>query len=93
MIGQYNQYHQIGMGTLTSNEFVPKENTEEDSTHWKGKPSKFFIMQIDNEQQANPSNPRNFKMNDEQWNFVYRYYPEYGSAPYDLMVWLHEQAT
>jgi hypothetical protein len=31
-------------------------------------------------------------MNDEQWNFIFKYYPEYGSGPYDLMVWIHNQA-
>ena len=31
-------------------------------------------------------------MNDEQWNFIFKYYPEYGSGPYDLMVWLLAQA-
>lgn len=50
-------------------------------------------MEIDNEQQADPTNPGNFKMNDEQWNFIFKYYPEYGSGPYDLMVWLFNQAT
>jgi hypothetical protein len=39
-----------------------------------------------------PTNPMNYEMNDEQWNFVYKYYPEYGSGPYDLMVWLFSQA-
>jgi len=31
-------------------------------------------------------------MNDEQWNFIFKYYPEYGSGPYDLMVWIHNSA-
>ena len=24
---------------------------------------------------------------------IHKYYPEYGSGPFDLMVWLHQQAT
>lgn len=39
-----------------------------------------------------PANPMNYEMNDEQWNFIFKYYPEYGSGPYDLMVWLFNQA-
>ena len=43
-------------------------------------------------QQPDPANPGNFEMNEEQWNFVFKYYPEYGAGPYDLMVWLYNQA-
>ena len=64
------------------------EDPVDESTPWKGKPSKFFTLEIDSEAKPDPANPGNFKMNDEQWNFVFKYYPEYGAGPYDLMVWL-----
>lgn len=48
-------------------------------------------MEVDNEQPADPSNPGNFKMTDEQWHFVFKYYPEYGAGPYDLFVWIYNQ--
>lgn len=32
-------------------------------------------------------------MNSDQWNFIYKYYPEYGSGPYELMVWLFNEAA
>jgi len=31
-------------------------------------------------------------MNQEQWNFIFKHYPEYGGAPYTMMVWLYGQA-
>jgi hypothetical protein len=30
-------------------------------------------------------------MNDEQWKFIFKHYPEYGAAPYDMMTWLYAQ--
>ena len=30
-------------------------------------------------------------MNDEQWKFFFKHYPEYGAAPYDMMIWLYSQ--
>ena len=30
-------------------------------------------------------------MNDEQWKFIFKHYPEYGAAPYDMMTWLYSQ--
>ena len=70
-----------------------EEEVIDESTAWKGKPSKFFTLEIDEENQPTPENPGNFKMNQEQWNFIYKYYPEYGASPYDLMVWLFNQAV
>jgi len=46
-------------------------------------------------QQARPTeanNPMNWELNEEQWNFIYKFYPEYGAAPYDLMTWIYAQA-
>lgn len=31
-------------------------------------------------------------MNDEQWKFIYKHYPDYGLAPYEMMTWLFGQA-
>jgi len=64
----------------------------DESTAWKGRPSKFFVMPQTGTPSADGSNPMNYEMNDEQWNFIFKYYPEYGSGPYDLMVWLFNQS-
>ena len=37
-------------------------------------------------------NPLNFDMNQEQWNFIFKNYPEYAAAPYDMMTWLYGSA-
>ena len=34
----------------------------------------------------------NLECSQEQWNFVYKYYPEYGSSPYELITWLFGEA-
>ena len=31
-------------------------------------------------------------MNDDQWDFIFKYYPEYAQAPYTMMSWLFGQA-
>lgn len=31
-------------------------------------------------------------MTQEQWNFIFKFYPEYGQAPYDMMIYLYGQA-
>jgi peptide chain release factor subunit 3 len=31
-------------------------------------------------------------MTEEQWNFIFKYYPEHGATPYTMMVWLYGQA-
>lgn len=69
---------------------IAAEEVVDETTAWKGKPSSFFVMpQGTGTPEGN--NPNNFEMNDEQWNFIFKYYPEYGSGPYDLMVWIHQQ--
>lgn len=30
-------------------------------------------------------------MNEDQWKFIFKHYPEYGSAPYDMITWLYAQ--
>ena len=30
-------------------------------------------------------------MKDEQWNFMFKHYIEYCSAPYDMITWLYAQ--
>ena len=69
-----------------------KEEEEEvdDSVQWKGKPSSFFVMEQDAEKNEDKvNNPNNWVMNDAQWNFIFKHYPEYGSAPYELMTFLY----
>ena len=31
-------------------------------------------------------------MNNDQWNFMFIYYPEFGENPYKMMTWLYGQA-
>ena len=38
-------------------------------------------------------NPDNLYMNDKQWDFIYKYYPEYGQAPWELMRYLFDLAS
>ena len=66
------------------------EEVVDESTAWKGKPSSFFVMKQGEAGSGDATNLMNFEMNDEQWNFIYKYYPEYGAGPYDLMVWLNQ---
>ena len=39
-----------------------------------------------------PMNLGNFELSQEQWNFIFKFYPEYGNNPYEMMVWLYGQA-
>jgi len=75
---------------------TPKIEEEEVdmSTPYRGKPSKFFVMNpmATAPEQPEANNPMNLEMNPEQWNFVFKHYPEYGSAPYDMMTWLYGMA-
>jgi hypothetical protein len=41
---------------------------------------------------VDPTNEMNLECNDEQWNFIFKYYPEYGSSPYQLITWLFGEA-
>lgn len=33
-----------------------------------------------------------FELNDEQWDFIFKHYPEYGAAPYEMMTWIYGTA-
>jgi hypothetical protein len=68
-----------------------EEEPVDDSLPWKGKKSSFFVMEQKPES-ANEGNPMGFEMKEEQWNFIFKFYPEYGVAPYDMMTWLYGQA-
>lgn len=63
------------------------EEAVDESTPWKGKKSTFFVMEQDAVKGA--ENPNNFVMQDLQWNFIFKYYPEYGAAPFELMTFLY----
>jgi hypothetical protein len=39
------------------------------------------------------NNPMNFDLSNEQWDFIFKFYPEYGAGPYMLMTWIFGQAT
>ena len=64
------------------------------STPWRGKPSKFFIMATAEKTpgEQDPANPNNLDLNDDQWKFIFKQYPEYGAAPHAMMIWLCEMA-
>jgi hypothetical protein len=42
--------------------------------------------------QNDAGNPNDYDLNQEQWNFIFKNFPEYGGAPYDMMVYLYGQA-
>ena len=64
----------------------------DETTAWKGRASTFFVMNNTATPSADGSNPNNFELNDEQWNFVFKYYPEYAASPFDMLAWLFGQA-
>jgi hypothetical protein len=65
-----------------------EEEVVDETTPWKGKPSTFFNMKTAAESLNDAGNPMNFEMNDNQWKFIFKHYPEFGGAPYEMMVWL-----
>ena len=73
---------------------VPKEEEVDMTTPWRGKPSNFFVMETAKEIPETPdaANPNNLEMNDDQWAFIFKHYPEYGAAPHAMMTWLFGQA-
>jgi len=80
-----------GMVVVSSAPVVKVEEDVDESLPWKGKPSSFFLMNPAKEPSNDPANPMNMEMNDEQWKFIFKYYPEYGSAPYEIITWLYGQ--
>ena len=74
---------------------VKKPEEEVDlTTAWKGKPSTFFTMKLAASPplEMDPNNPSNNELNDDQWDFIFLYYPEYAQAPYSMMSWIFGQA-
>ena len=71
---------------------IIEEEPVDESTPWKGKQSSFFNMETASKPLDDPTNPGNFEMNDEQWKFIFKFYPEYGANPYDMMIWLYGQS-
>ena len=73
----------------------PVVDEEVDVHPFFGKNSDFFNMKTKPlEEGAEPEegNPMNFDMNDAQWNFMFKNYPEYAAAPWDMMTWLFGSA-
>jgi len=66
----------------------PEEEQVDLSTPYKGKPSSFFVMATDLSA-SSPSNPSGYTLNDEQWNFVFLYYPEYSADPTAMLCYLY----
>ena len=74
----------------------PKPVIEEfdESMPWKGRKSEFFVMQQAAEQPPNPDpmNPLNYELNESQWDFIFKYYPDYASSPFQMMSYLFMKA-
>ena len=70
----------------------PKEEVEDDGTHWKGKHSSFFEMKKKEGPSEDPQNPNNYDLTADQWSFMYLHYPEYSLCPFEMMVWLQTMA-
>ena len=72
----------------------PKVEEFDETTPWKGRKSEFFVMAqaATPSAQMDPNNPMNLELNDEQWNFIFLYYPEYAASPYQMLSWLFTQA-
>ena len=73
----------------TVGDVKPKPIVEEfdESMPWKGRKSEFFVMQQAATQPdfPDPMNPMNYELNDGQWEFIFKFYPEYAGSPYKLM--------
>jgi len=68
-----------------------EEEQVDESTPYKGKPSSFFVMNQDLSQ-ATPTNPTGYTLNDDQWGFIFQYYPEYAADPTQMMCYLYQEA-
>lgn len=44
------------------------------------------------EPSEDPMNPDNYDLNPDQWSFMYLHYPEHCMAPFNMMMWLYQQA-
>lgn len=66
-----------------------QENTKDLDKAWKGKPLDFFYLQgADPEQEVSSSNP--IKCSQDQLDFVFEHYPEYGQNPQDILIWVYQ---
>ena len=69
---------------------VVVEEEVDETVPWKGKSSSFFEMKVkEGPPEDMMNNPNNYEMVEDQWNFIFKYYPEYGAAPHSLMLWLY----
>lgn len=81
-------------GVVADNKPKPVVEEFDESMPWKGRKSEFFVMQ----QAPNPPaaydqmNPMNYELNDGQWDFIFKYYPEYAASPFQMMSYLFAQA-
>jgi len=82
-----------GKGKVSAPKIV--EEPEEDlMTSWKGRKSEFFVMKdaATTPDVPDAQNPLNLELNDAQWDFIFKFYPEYGAAPYAMLSWIYTQA-
>jgi len=68
---------------------APIEDEVDINNPWKGKASSFFVMKFIDGPSTDGNNPDNCELNEEQWNFIYEHYPQYGAAPYQMMNWVY----
>jgi hypothetical protein len=63
---------------------APVAEEFDETMPYKGRKSEFFVMsQAATPPQAeDPMNPMNYELNDGQWEFIFKYYPEYAASPY-----------
>jgi len=55
---------------------------------WKGKKSEFFVLKQSETPLNDQMNPLNYEMNDEQWTFLFKHYPEYSGPPNNLNLFI-----
>ena len=70
---------------------APEPEEVDETTPYKGKPSSFFVMATNMAMQSD-TNPFGYELNKDQWNFVFKYHPEYAASPYEMLIWIYQQA-
>ena len=65
------------------------QNALDESLPWKGKSSDFFLMVPTGGDNPDPSQ---LELTEEQWNFIFKYYPEHAGAPQAMITWLYGEA-
>jgi hypothetical protein len=70
------------------------EQSFEEKLPWKGKKSGFFVMVKSSSPPFwfNELNPESFILSECQWDFIFKYYPEYSISPYELMTFLFSES-